>query len=163
MQIKKFILPLIILLPVIIIQSTVIPFISINDITPDLVLILLVYFVLRTDQLTGTILGFLFGVAVDLLTGGLLGSAMLSKTISAFVAGYFSNQNKLDIYLRAFNFFLIILLCSIIDSTISSLFTSVDLSKNIFLLLYEQGFLPAFYTATLGLLISIFLPKNNLS
>ena len=64
-----------------------------------------------------------FGFLFDLITGSLLGSSVISKTITGFTAGYFSNENKRDFYLSSYAFPLIVLLCGIIDSFIFSFFS----------------------------------------
>jgi rod shape-determining protein MreD len=137
-----------------------VPFISVNGVTPDLILIMLVFYTIRNGQIYGTALGFVYGFLFDLITGGLLGSAMLSKTIAGFIAGYFSNENKREIYFRTHNFVLIVLLCSIVDLIINTLFSTIDLNSSIILLFFEQGVLPGIYTSLLSALIILFYPKR---
>lgn len=153
--------PLLIFIPLLIIQTTIINFISINNIVPDLILILLVYYTIRNNQIYGTVMGFIFGFLFDLITGSLIGSTMISKTICGFTAGYFSNENKRDLYLKGYAFPLIVLLCGIIDSTVFSFFSTADYSSGILLLLLMQGILPGVYTAVLSILLIVFLPKRS--
>lgn len=62
---------------------------------PDLILVLLVYLARTEGQLTGTTSGFLSGLLMDFLSGT-LGANAFSKTISGFVAGYFSDAEQRD-------------------------------------------------------------------
>jgi rod shape-determining protein MreD len=135
--------------------------ISIAGIIPDLLLILLVYFTLRIGQLHGTILGFVYGFLLDLITGNIFGSAMIAKTISGFITGYFYNENKLDIYFKSLIFSVIVLLIATIDSFVFSFFSSVELEKSVFLRFFEQGMFPGIYTAVLSLILVMFHPRRN--
>lgn len=156
-----YIAALLLFFPLLVIQSTVIPLISIAGVIPDLILILLVYFTLRMGQIHGTILGFVYGFLLDLITGNIFGSAMIAKTISGFIAGYFYNENKLDIYFKSFIFSLIVLLSATIDSFIFSFFSSVELEKSILLRFFEQGMFPGFYTAIISLVLVMFHPRRT--
>src|SRR4030065_1738770 len=107
---SQYIVSLLLFFPLLIIQTTVVPLVSINGVIPDLILILLVFYSIRYGQIYGTILGFIYGFLFDLITGSLLGSSMLSKTLTGFVAGYFSNENKRELYLRSYTFALVVFL-----------------------------------------------------
>lgn len=146
---------------VLIAQTTLIPLIELKGIIPDLILILLVYYSIKSGQLTGTLLGFTFGLFFDLFTGSALGGAMLSKTVAGFVAGYFSVESKRELYLTSFYFLLIVFLCALIDSVIYSLFTVVDLNTNIFSLIFQQGLLPALYTSVISTIVLLFKPLSK--
>lgn len=160
---SQYILSLLIFFPVLLIQTTVVPLISINGVIPDLVLILLVFYAVRQGQIYGTVLGFIYGFFFDLITGSLLGSAMLSKTLTGFIAGYFYNENKQDLYFKSYAFALVVLLCGVIDSIIYSFFTTIEFSTNILLLFFEQGFMPGMYSGVVSVFIIIFYPKRYLN
>lgn len=156
-----YIFAIILFFPLLLLQSTLVPLISIVGIIPDLILILLVYFTLRMGQIHGTVLGFIYGFLLDMITGNIFGSAMISKTISGFVTGYFYNENKLDFYFKSFVFSLIVLLSSTIDSFVFSFFSSVELEKSILLRFFEQGMFPGIYTAVISLILVMFHPRRN--
>ncbi|MGQ9642482.1 MAG: rod shape-determining protein MreD [Ignavibacterium sp.] len=157
----SYLISILLFIPVLIIQTTVIPLISIGQVIPDLILILLVFYSITEGQIYGTLLGFVYGFAFDLVTGSLLGSMMIAKTVAGFVAGYFSSENKIDIYLMFFNFGMIVFLAALVDQIIFSFFSAFDISKNIFLIFFQNAFLPTFYTALLGMIIIIFAPKKK--
>lgn len=156
-----YIFAVVLFFPLLLLQSTLVPLISIVGIIPDLILILLVYFTLRMGQIHGTVLGFIYGFLLDMITGNIFGSAMISKTISGFVTGYFYNENKLDFYFKSFVFSLIVLLSSTIDSFVFSFFSSVELEKSILLRFFEQGMFPGIYTAIISLVLVMFYPRRN--
>jgi rod shape-determining protein MreD len=156
----ELITPFITFLVVLLVQITVIPFIAIAGIIPDLVLISLVYYAISRHQFYGTVLGASYGFLIDLITGSLLGSSMLSKTIAGFTAGYFSTETKKEININTYIFSLIVFICALIDSVIFSFFSAFDLQTNIFKLLFEQALLPSLYTAVVSVLF-IFSPYRR--
>ncbi|QQS38090.1 MAG: rod shape-determining protein MreD [Ignavibacteriales bacterium] len=158
---SDYFISLLIFFPVLVIQTTIVPLISLSGVVPDLILIVLVYYSIRNGQIYGAVAGFVFGLFFDLITGSLLGSAMLSKTFVGFIAGYFSNENKREIYLHSYPFILIVLLCSIIDSIVYAFFSDTDFNRNVLLLFFEQGMLPGLFTAVVSLLVMIFAPKRR--
>ena len=153
----KLITPFITFFAVLLIQITVIPLIAVAGIIPDLVLITLVYYSISRDQFYGTVLGASYGFFIDLITGSLLGSSMLSKTIAGFTAGYFSTETKKEINISTYIFSLIVFICALIDSIIFSFFSAFDVQTNIFKLLFGQALLPSLYTAVVSILF-IFSP-----
>jgi len=156
----ELVTPFITFLIVLLVQITVIPLIAIAGVIPDLVLISLVYYSISRNQFYGTVLGASYGFFIDLITGSLLGSSMLSKTIAGFTAGYFSTETKKDININTYIFSLIVFICALIDSIIFSFFSAFDVQTNIFKLLFEQALLPSLYTAVVSGLF-IFSPYRR--
>lgn len=155
------ILPVILFFPVAVIQLTIIPFLQFDYVTPDLVLILLVYFTLQQGQLYGTILGFIFGFLFDIISGGLLGSSMFAKTLAGFIAGYFYNENKIDRNVGSYFFVVVVFAAALIDSFFYALFGSAETSRNIFGIVFRHSFLSGTYTALISLIIVIFKPSKR--
>ena len=158
---SDYIIPIILFAILLIIQTTIVNLISINGIVPDLILILLVFYSIKNNQIYGMLLGFVFGFLFDLITGSLLGSSVISKTITGFTAGYFSNENKRDFYLSSYAFPLIVLLCGIIDSFIFSFFSSSDLRTSFVFLMLQQGIYPGLYSAFISIVVVFFMPKRS--
>ena len=158
---SHYIYPILIFFPVLVIQTTIIPFISINGVIPDLIIILLVFYTLRNGQIYGTVLGFIYGLLFDLITGSLLGSSMLAKTLAGFTAGYFANENKIEIYFKSYNFALIVLLCSVLNSVINAFFTNIEFNSNLFVMIFQLGLLPGIYTAVISLISIVFYPRRK--
>lgn len=159
---KSYILPFILLVPVLIAQVILVPIVSLEGIVPDLLLIMLVFFALRNGQMFGILFGFIIGLSYDLATGGLLGSMMFAKTITGFIAGFFYNENKTELYLKSYRFALILLLCSAINSIALSLIANFNLQANLLLIIIEQGVMPAIYTAFVGSIITFFYPGKTM-
>ncbi len=160
---SEYILSFILFFPLLVIQTTIIPLVSINGIVPDLILILLVFYSMRLGQIYGTVLGFIYGFLFDIITGNLLGSTMLSYTLAGFIAGYFSNENKREIYFKSYSFALIVFLCTAVESVIKAFFTAIDLNVSLVNLLFRQGLFPGLYTSLLSVVVIMFYPKRSLS
>ncbi len=155
-----YIKAIILFIPLVILQITIVPFLSYNQIAPDLILILLVYFTLNMGQLNGTILGFIFGFLFDIFTGGIIGSAMFSKTLSGFVAGYFYNENKMDINLKSSMLLFIIFIVGSVDTIIYTFFSSSKMQINLLTIIFEQGILPGLYSACIAIPLIVFYPRK---
>jgi rod shape-determining protein MreD len=102
----------------ILIQTTIVPFIAIATIGPDLVLIWIVYLAITRGQMQATTAGFFLGVLLDVFSGGdsMLGLSALTKTLAGFLAGYTYNENKITQYLGGPQFPLILLAVSLVHN-----------------------------------------------
>ena len=91
------------------------------------------------------------GLIFDLISGGVLGSAMFSKTLSGFIAGYFYNDNKIE-YNTSTTFLLVIVFISAsINSFFYLLITASEIKLTFSHLLIEQGILPGIYSSLFAL------------
>lgn len=158
----NFIKPLILFIPLAAIQLVLVPLISVINITPDLIVILVVYFTLLNGQIYGTLLGFIAGFIFDLISGGLLGASMFALTVSGFVAGYFYNENKIEINTVTFLFIIILFLCGTVNSFLYSSVANDNPDFGFLRLFFEAGILPGLYTAILGLPVVIFSSKKGI-
>jgi rod shape-determining protein MreD len=159
---SEYIAPIFFFFILLLVQTTIVNLISINGIIPDLILILLVFYSIKNNQIYGMLMGFIFGFLFDLITGSLLGSSVISKTICGFTAGYFSNENKREFYLKSYAFPLIVLLCGVIDSFVYSFFSSSSFNSSLMLILLQQGILPGIYTSALSVIVLFFMPKRSM-
>ncbi|MCX6140500.1 MAG: rod shape-determining protein MreD [Candidatus Kapabacteria bacterium] len=76
-----------------VIQVVFLRFVAVSSVTPDLLLILIVWIGIVEGQFTGMIAGFLCGLLFDVVSADVLGSNALAKTAAGFVAGYFWREN----------------------------------------------------------------------
>jgi rod shape-determining protein MreD len=158
----KFLIPLLLLIPVAALQLAVVPFISVQNISPNLIIVLLVFFTLKNGQMYGTFLGFLFGLIYDLISGGLLGAFMISFTIAGFIAGYFYNENKLDITTSSFLLTIIVFVCAFVALFLYSSVSNGNSDVRLIYQIIEDGILPAVYTSILSIPVVIFNPKKGI-
>jgi len=158
----NYLKPLLFFIPLAIIQLVVIPLISIYNITPNLILILIVYYTLKDGQIFGTILGFVLGFLLDLISGGLIGAYMFSFTISAFIAGYFYSENKMDTNLASYFFLLILFISASINSFLFARISNSTSNISLLLLVIEEGLLPGIYTTLFGLSVVVLNSKKGI-
>lgn len=157
----KYIKPFLFFIPALILQLTVVPLISIESVAPDLITIVLVYAVLLNGQFYGTAAGFVFGFIFDLVSGGVLGSAMFSKTLAGFITGYFYNENKIEYYTKTYWFSVIILIIAMVDSIIYTALSS-SAQKSFLMMLFWGGILPGIYSAVVSFPFVIIKRKNEI-
>jgi len=151
----KYIVPLFVFIPVVLIQLTVIPFVAIQEVVPNLILIAVVYFSISNGQIFGTITGASYGLLFDLISGNLVGSHMLSKTVAGFVAGYFSGETRREKYLYTYSFTLVIFLSALADAMIFSFFSVIDFNTNFLMALFNHALLPSIYTSIVSILVVV--------
>lgn len=101
-------------------QTTLIKYLAITTIVPDILLIWIAYVAIRRGQIASTTTGFCLGLAMDLLSSGdgMLGLSALSKTVAGFVGGYFFNENKTVQTLQGFRFITVVLVISLVHNLI---------------------------------------------
>jgi rod shape-determining protein MreD len=154
--------PVLIFIPLALIQLTIVPMISIAGIAPNLIFVLIAFYTLKNGQAYGTALGFFLGFFLDLFSGGLIGAFMFSFTVSAFIVGYFYNDNKFELNTESFFFLLIIFVCGSLNAFIYAAVSNTNPDVNLFLLILMEGLLPGLYTSLFGLPMIIFAPKKGL-
>lgn len=158
----KYIKYISILAVLILIQKTFIWLISLSslNITPDLVIIAVVYISVSEGKIFGSISGFIAGLAIDLISGSFLGLMALSYAIAGFVAGgFYSEGNK---YLYRINFLIILFLCSVISNFIYYIIFFQGLSLGLPVIFSKYILTTSTYTVIIGILYVIFPRKKVL-
>lgn len=145
-----------------IVQKTLIWLLAVTsyDITPDIVLIGLVYIGIQKGKITGSVGGFVIGLILDIFSFSFLGLMALSKASAGFLAGFFNYENKIERYTRSYIFVIIVFVCSLVNNVL-------------YFALYYQGTLLGFtdillryiiptavYTSIIGILPLIFVRKR---
>lgn len=107
-----------IVLVLLVLQTTFIPYLSVVGFIPDIFLPWLVYVALRRGQIEATVYGFGVGFLQDMTATKFLGLAALSKTVCSFAAGYFFNENTAEQTLGSYRYVLIVLTCAFIHDVV---------------------------------------------
>ena len=102
----------------ILLQTLFLPFVSLGGFLPDLFLPWLVYVALRRGQLEATVVGFAAGLLQDATATQFFALATLSKTLAAFLAGYFFNENTTEQTLGSYRYLLIIVGASLVHNAV---------------------------------------------
>ena len=105
---------------VIVVDSTLVKFMAIANVVPDILIIWVAYIAIREGQIAGVTAGFFLGLTIDLLgkPDGMVGLDALSKTFAGFAAGYFYNENKIENNLGGYQFVIITGVASLVHNSI---------------------------------------------
>ncbi len=136
----------------IILQTTLVQYLSLEGVTPDLLVILVVYIALQEGQLRGTLWGFGIGLLLDILSVNFLGLSALSKTICGFLGGYFHNENKTQIILGSYRFLVIILASAFVHNIVYYMIFTRGTDIGLLRAVLQFGITSTLYTATVTLL-----------
>lgn len=149
-----------ILFVLILVQKTLIWLISLSalNITPDLVLIAIVFISISEGKIFGSITGFLAGFVIDLVSGTFLGLTALSYSVAGFAAGIFLSDG--DKYLTKINFLIVVFLSSIISNFIFYMIYFQGLSLN-FVEIFSKYILTTSTYTTLVSIVYIIFPRKK--
>jgi rod shape-determining protein MreD len=151
-----------VLLVLAVVQKTLIWVLAVTsyEITPDILLIGLVYVSIRKGKIAGSLGGFLFGLLLDFFSFSFLGLMALAKASAGFTAGFFNNENKVEKNTQSYIFIIIIFISSLINNVIYFMlyFQGTILSFKDILLRYVIP--TAIYTAVIGILPLIIIKRR---
>lgn len=133
-------------------QTTIVPYLSLEGYQPDLLMIWVVLVAIRRGQVEAAVSGFAAGLLQDLTTTQFLGLAALAKTVSGFAAGYFFNENKTEQTLATYRFVLILLLASMIHNIVYYMIFFQGTETPLVGTTLRTSLLTALYTGLFGLL-----------
>ncbi|MGA9407856.1 MAG: rod shape-determining protein MreD [Bacteroidota bacterium] len=135
-----------------ILQTTIIPFASIANIVPDILIVWIVYIAIKLGQIPATIAGFIIGIAIDLVSGHFIGLSALSKTVAGFFAGYFYNENKTDYTIGNYQFLIIVGLSSLLHNVIYFVIFVQGSDIGFWAAIFQFGMFSTIYTVILAIL-----------
>jgi rod shape-determining protein MreD len=164
MEIQSYIRSALIIIGLLLLQTTFLPFISLGGYLPDLFILYLVYIALRRGQIKATIYGFIIGLIQDIVAIKFLGLLALSKTIAGFVVGYFFNENTVEQTLGSYRYVLLIGLCSIIQDLVYFIIFFQGTEGSIIFSVLQMTLGMTLYTCVIGVLAMFFFSrKYNIS
>jgi rod shape-determining protein MreD len=135
-----------------VLQSTFVRFIAIENITPDLLVIWIVYLALRYGQIHATAAGFLLGLIMDIISGSFLGLSALSKTVCGFASGYFYDESKAAQILATYRFAVMVFFASLIHNLIYFTIVAQGSELPLWRTLVLFGLTTSLYTSAVSLL-----------
>jgi rod shape-determining protein MreD len=149
-----------IIIGIVLLQTTFIPFISLGGYLPDLFILYIVYHALRFGQIEATITGFIIGLLQDIITIKFFGLTALAKTITGFTAGYFFNENTIGQTLGSYRYLLLMGLCSVVHNSVYFALFFQGSENSIFLSTLESTFGTTLYTCVIGILPMFFFSRK---
>ncbi len=147
----KFIKYTIIFLLTFLIDTNFIEFISIKGITPDIVLVFLIFLSLREQQSTATISGFVVGLFRDLFSSGVLGLSSLANSIACFLTSFFQ-RTKGTVAISQLA--IIVFIVSLIHDRIFQFIFLLGTNQQFFRSFLFYSVPKALYTMTIALIIN---------
>ena len=146
----------------ILVQVSVLDLISISryNISPDIVLLLVIYLGISRGHISGMIYGFLAGLTLDILSGSFTGLSALSYTISGFVAGYFHREPGESSI--KFSFVGIIFMCALICYLIYFIIYFQGSGLTIPDIVVKYVLTTAAYTAIIGFMSNLIFNKFDI-
>lgn len=138
----------------IVVHTTLIKFLAIRDVAPDILVVWIVYLAIRRGQMTGMVAGFLIGMVVDLLAGqdGVPGLSALAKTVAGFVAGYFHDENKTQQTLGGYTFLIVTGVAGLLHHIIYFIIFLQGSSIDVWSIMLLYGVPATLYTVAVALL-----------
>jgi rod shape-determining protein MreD len=151
-EMQPYIRSAFIVIGLLLLQTTFLPFITLSGYLPDLFILYLVYIALRRGQIEATISGFIIGLLQDVITTQFFGLAALSKTIAGFVAGYFYNENTAEQTIGSYRYVLLVALCSVVHSFIYFIIFFQGSNAPVFFPTIDHTIGTTLYTCVIGVL-----------
>lgn len=160
----KYIFYSIAALLIVIFQISVVNLIEVGGLTPNLMIVLVVWIALSEGQFVGLIAGFLAGIVFDIATFDLIGTNALAQTVNAFIAGFFHRVGKEDLTLKRFSFIVTVFIGSVAHNLVY-FFLYLKLSElDFFNFFFKYGIATSLYTTVLAVLAILFkLPKKEIN
>ncbi len=145
-----------------VIQKTLIWLLAVTsyEITPDILLIGLVFVSIKKGKMTGSIGGFIFGLLIDFFSFSFLGLMALAKASAGFTAGFFNTENKIERYTQSYVFVIIVFVCSLINNFIYFIFYYQGTVLSLGDILFRYIVPTAVYTALVSILPLIFFQRR---
>lgn len=137
-------------------------YIAVENITPDLLVILTVFIALREGQFTGEIAGFTVGLLYDVISSDIIGTNALAKMLAGFVAGYFfSEQAEPQDTIGSFRFLGVVALSAFVHNVVYYFFyiQPTDLSFTMFFL--RSGIAATLYTTVVAVLVMLAVARKQ--
>ncbi len=136
---------------IIIVQVLISPLLSIAGVSPDFLLIFLVWITIREGQLAGEVSGFLLGLALDILSSNILGVHALSKTVACFCVGFFFDQERIDQNIRNWPFLLLTLLAAVVNNALYYFLITRGTDMSFAEFAFRYGAVGALYTVFISI------------
>ncbi len=138
-----------------------VPFVALEGVTPDLLLIWGVWIAFQEGQLVGMLVGFGSGLVFDVVASEVLGSNALAKVIAVFIAGYFYKEGMERQRAGSWLFVIAVLLCGFVHNLIYYFFyiRPTDIEFIPFFLKY--GVYTTLYTTVLAVIPKLFVSRKT--
>lgn len=130
------------------------------NITPDIVILFVIYIGYIRGHIPGMVSGFLAGLTLDILSGSFIGLLALSYCIAGYVAGYFNKQLTENSSKKS-SFIGIIFVCTLVAYTIFYVIYFQGSNLNFIDIFLKHVITTTVYTGVFGLLFALLVNRFN--
>lgn len=136
--------------------------VSVENVTPDLLVIFVVFIALRDGQFTGLIAGFVAGLLFDVISSDIMGTNALSKMMAAFVAGYFFDE-QLTVHdaIGSFRFLGVVALAAVVHNVIYYFFYVQPTELSFWSFFGRNGIASALYTTVVAAFVMLVAARKK--
>ena len=131
------------------------------NITPDVVILFVIYLGYTRGNIVGALSGFISGLVLDILSGSFIGLLALSYSVAGFIAGYF-NIHLTEKSSKKSSFIGIIFMCTLIANTIFYIIYFQGSSNSFFDILLKHVLTTTLYTSVFGLIFALLFNRFEL-
>jgi rod shape-determining protein MreD len=128
-------------------------FISIGGLTPDFLIILVVWITLNEGQQFGTISGFVIGILFDIVSMDVIGTNAFAKVIAGFSAGFFYKENTVNKLLGTYSFIGVVFLSAFMHNLVYFFFYIKPTEISLLTFFLRYGLASTFYTTAFSVIV----------
>ena len=137
-----------------VVQLTLVPFIAISGIAPDLILIFIIKWAGRKTPAHGVMLGFFAGLFQDMASVSLMGVFTLSKAVAGYLSCLFPwGRDEKNIFFMG----AVLVAVTFVHQLISTLFQSLNSAAGFPLLFLRYGLPVTLYTGIFGSMVYVMI------
>ena len=147
----------------IVLQVTFISLLALSkyNITPDLVIIMVIYMGYTRGHIAGMVSGFVAGLILDILSGSFIGLSALSYSLAGFISGYFCRQTSEGSSKRT-SLVGIIFMCTLIAYTVFFIIYLQGSSVPVIEIFLKFVITTTIYTSVFGLVFTLIFNRFDL-
>ncbi len=134
--------------------------ISVKGIIPDLLILLIIWITLRDGKIVGLISAFCIGLLYDYLSLNIFGVNALTKTIVAYVSGFFYKENEFLNIVKSNKIFVIVFISTLIHNVVYYLLMINLTESNLWNIYFKFVFGSMIYTFVFSLTSFFFRIKK---
>ena len=136
-------------------------YVSVQSVTPDLLLLLVVWAALMEGQYVGMIVGFGAGLLFDMLTTDVLGSNALAKTLAGFMAGYFYREGMGLATIGSYRLLLIVTFTGFLHNLVYFFFYIKPMQTSFWEFFLVNGVATTLYTTVVATFPMLLVNRRN--
>lgn len=144
-----------------VIHGTVLKYVAVGYVTPDLLLIFVVWVAVSEGQFVGTVAGFLSGLLFDVVSKDVLGTNALAKTVAGFIAGYFFKEGFNAQIIGSYRFILIVAVAAFVHNLLYFFFYVQPMEVTFISFFTVYGVATTLYTTVVAVFPMLYVNRRR--